>query len=89
MFKENRVTNELLDTEINNGTVKYSHLDGSLTHCQITVPNGFIFTGESACVDPSNYDKKIGESIAFENAKEKMWGFYGFLLKQKLYEQKK
>lgn len=60
--------------------------DKKITHCTLTVLNGFTFTGEAACVDVNNYNKEIGEEIAFENAFDKMWACYGFALAQHLYE---
>lgn len=77
----NKLTEEFLESQIKN--VTYTRLTGTLTHCAITVKNGFVFTGESACVDESNYEREIGEKVAFSNAFEKMWMPYGFYLKQK------
>lgn len=77
----NKVTVEFLKSEIVD--IEYTRLQGTLTHCAITVKNGFVFTGESACVDAANFDEEIGKKIAYENAFEKMWLPYGFLLKQK------
>ena len=77
----NKLTEEFLENEIKH--VAYTRLTGTLTHCAITVENGFVFTGESACVDESNYEREIGEKVAYSNAFEKMWMPYGFCLKQK------
>lgn len=85
MTQQNRITKDFLESEITN--VEYQRLSGTITHCTITVKNGFTFTGESACVDPNNYDQAIGEKIAYDNAFEKMWMPYGFALKQKLGEE--
>lgn len=38
--------------------------------------------------DISNFNKEIGEEIAFENAKEKIWLLEGYLLQEKLYQLK-
>jgi|GEM_PF-1529397 len=80
----NPITPEFLESQI--VSVTYTQLGKTLTHCQIEVKNGFVFTGESACADPENFDEVIGQKIAFENAKSKMWMPYGFLLKQQLAE---
>ena len=77
----NKVTKEFLESEIVD--VTYTRLTGTLTHCAITVKSGFVFTGESACIDKANYNKEIGEQIAYNQAFEKMWMPYGFHLKQK------
>ena len=56
-----------------------------LTVCCMTLKNGFTVTGESACASPENFDKEIGEKIAYANAREKIWALEGYLLKQELY----
>lgn len=57
-----------------------------LTICCLTLANGFTVTGESACASQDNFDKQLGEKIAKENARNKIWALEGFLLKQKLFE---
>lgn len=76
----NKITKDFLESEI--VSVEYQRGKGNLTHCYITVKSGFVFTGESACVDENNFDKEIGEQIAYKQAFEKMWLPYGFWLKQ-------
>ena len=58
-----------------------------LTVCCLTLQNGFNVTGESACVSPDNFNKEIGEKVAYDNARQKIWQLSGYLLKQNLYEQ--
>lgn len=57
-----------------------------LTICILTLENGFTVTGESACASPENFDKIIGQKIAYENARNKIWQLEGYLLKEKLYQ---
>ncbi len=78
----NKITVEFLNSEIAN--VEYLRPVGTLTICVITTKDGFTFTGESACVDPANFNKEIGEKIAYDNAFEKMWLPYGFWLHKTL-----
>lgn len=56
-----------------------------LTVCCLTLQNGFTVTGESACASPENFNAEIGQKIAFENARNKIWALEGYLLKQKLF----
>lgn len=42
--------------------------------------NGFTIVGESACVDPNNYDDDIGYDIALTRIEEKLWELEGYLL---------
>ena len=55
-----------------------------LTICILTLENGFTVTGESACASPENFNAKIGQKIAYSNAREKIWMLEGYLLKEKL-----
>ena len=64
----------------------YHKLTEVLTVCVLTLRNGFTVTGESACASPENYNEEIGNKIARENARAKIWVLEGYLLKQKLYE---
>jgi hypothetical protein len=79
----NKVSKESIENKIVDKIFK--KLSGKLTHCTLILENGFEVTGESACVDPANYDKVIGEQIAYENAFEKIWEVEGYLLQEKLY----
>lgn len=78
----NKITVEFLNSEIAN--VEYLRPVGTLTICVITTKDGFTFTGESACVDPTNFNQEIGEQIAYDNAFGKMWLPYGFWLHKTL-----
>lgn len=60
----------------------------TVTICSITLDNGYSVRGESACVDPRNYDKEIGEKLAYQNAFNKLWPLFGFLLAEAIYKDK-
>ena len=80
-----RLTPDLISSKVKS---KAFHVFGEtcLTVCCLTLENGFTVTGESACVSPENFDKEIGEKIAFEQARNKIWVLEGYLLKQSIYE---
>tara|TARA_R110000851_G_scaffold95639_5_gene207745 strand:- start:1733 stop:2035 length:303 start_codon:yes stop_codon:yes gene_type:complete len=81
-----RLTPELINDTIN--SVEYYVFEKTcLTVCCMTLRNGYTVTGESACASPSNFDAAIGQKIAFEQARNKIWGLEGYLLKQKLSEK--
>lgn len=61
--------------------------DGRTTICQLTLQNGFTVIGFSSCVDPKKFDEKLGQSIAKDNAVEKVWELEGYLLRQRLFEK--
>lgn len=81
---ERKLTKEFLESEI--VQISCKRLGSSVTHCTITTKSGFVFTGESACVDPADYNEDIGSKIAYDNAFEKMWMPYGFWLHKVLAE---
>lgn len=62
-----------------------SHPLHRLTLCVIVLRNGFVVTGESACVSPENFDAEIGRKIARQNAVEKIWPLMGYALRDKLH----
>lgn len=77
-----------LTPEIINSTIKsedyYVFPGTTLTVCCLTLRNGFNVTGESASASEENFDKEIGEKIAKENARSKIWQLEGYLLKENL-----
>ncbi|MCB5199011.1 hypothetical protein LGQ03_07145 [Loktanella sp. TSTF-M6] len=80
-----RLTPDKIDATITSEA--YHVFDGTtLTVCCLTLRNGFTVTGESAAASPSNFDREIGRKIARENARQKIWAFEGYLLRQKLSE---
>jgi hypothetical protein len=81
-----RLTPESIDSTIVKSEF-HIFTDSCLTVCCLTLKNGFTTTGTSACASPQNFNKTIGEKIAFENARSKVWELEGYLLKQRLYEQ--
>lgn len=63
----------------------YQRVPGStFMVCFLTLRNGFIVTGESACADPNAFDQATGEKFARENAVEKIWTLEGYLLRERL-----
>ena len=56
---------------------------GKCLICELTLRNGFTVRGESACVSVENFDQEIGEKISYQNAKDKIWGFEGYLLQER------
>ena len=78
-----RLTPDLID-----GTIvseQYHVFAGTtLTIAALTLRNGYIVTGESAAASPENFDQAIGRKIARENARNKIWGLEGYLLRERL-----
>lgn len=76
----NSVTEERIDAVIH--SAEYFILTDTLTVCVLTLVNGFTVTGESACVDPANFNQERGREYAYANARNKIWVLEGYLLKQ-------
>ncbi len=73
-----KVTKEQMLNRIKD--VAYIRVGATVTICTIELDNGYSVRGESACVSPENYNRAIGESIAYSSAFEKLWALFGFLL---------
>ena len=81
-----RLTPTLIDEAIS--SEQYYVFPGTtLTVCALTLRNGYIVTGESAAASPENFDKEIGRKIARDNARNKIWGLEGYLLRERLHRQ--
>lgn len=82
-MNENRVTKDGITRRIER--VSYTRIEGTtITIAALTLDNGYTVTGESACADSANFDKALGESIAYDNAFEKLWALEGYLLRERL-----
>lgn len=78
-----RLNSDMIDATI--VSEQYHVFPGTtLTVCALTLRNGYIVTGESAAASPENFDKAIGRKIARENARNKIWGLEGYLLRERL-----
>lgn len=65
----------------------FSVPESTMTICVLELENGFNVTGESAWVDPANYDAEVGRDIARRNAVEKVWQLEGYLLQERLFRE--
>lgn len=75
----NKVSREMVEAAIIGET--YTVLpDGRTTVCQLTLDNGFTVDGQSACVDPANFNAELGNKYARERAFDEAWKMLGFRL---------
>lgn len=79
------LTPDFLKSQIDNAT--YHRFGDTGIQCVITLRNGYTVTGESSCIDPAIFDQSIGETIAYENAFDKLWAILGYNEKQRWYEE--
>lgn len=78
-----RITPDMVDAEIVDEDY-HVFPRTQLTVCVLTLKNGFTVTGESACADPANFDADLGRMIARSNARNKIWPYLGFRLKDQI-----
>lgn len=79
------LTPDFLKSQIDN--VTFNRFGETGIQCVLTLRNGYTVTGESGCVDPAIFDRSIGETIAYENAFDKLWQILGYNEKQRWYEE--
>ena len=85
-----RVTPEDLDKNIASFEfVKHVSKSGKvLRWCILTTTNGFAVTGDpSVSVSVENDRQVVGEEVAYNNARSKLWPLMGYLLAEKLYQE--
>jgi hypothetical protein len=49
-----------------------------------TTPSGFVIVESSSCVDPANYDERIGYEICKDRIINKLWELEGYCLQKEL-----
>jgi hypothetical protein len=81
-MNNNRVTKEDILAQI--GEVRYE-VHGKLTLAFVTMANGFQDIGKSACVDPANFNKALGEEYALEDFIQNIWPKMGYALQDRNY----
>lgn len=55
-----------------------------MTFCVLTLTNQYTVVGQSACADPTNYNKEIGQRLAREHAVRQIWPLMGFALRTEI-----
>ncbi len=97
-MSEQDIENEIQKLELNAPRLTPEHIDSVIdeshfyvvpgtttTLCCLILKNGFTVTGSSACASPENFNAELGEKIAFNNARGKIWDLEGYLLKERLF----
>lgn len=77
-----KVTKESITDKIADATYIYHN---ELTICILTTSSGFTVLGHEAPASPANYDKAIGERLAYDDAFRQLWPLEGYLLKDRLF----
>ncbi|MGM1416315.1 Gp49 family protein [Bacillus cereus group sp. BceL300] len=84
----NKITQEDIDKIVARTHWVVEEFHGKCTVVVAKLPNGFILTDSSACVDPANYDINIGIECCKKRIIDKIWLLEGYRLQCEIYEQK-
>jgi hypothetical protein len=82
---KNTVTKEQIDTILLNAEVNIQTVGEKTTIVHCVLPNGFVIVESSSCVDPSNYDEKLGAEICLKRIENKVWELEGYVLQNSVY----
>nr|GAT42301.1 predicted protein [Mycena chlorophos] len=67
-------------------SIYYQPEGTTLTICVLILTNGFTTVGESACINPADFDAEMGKQLAYRDAETKIWRLEGYLRKQAAYD---
>jgi hypothetical protein len=97
MNNETLIEQEILNKKLTAPRITPTHIDSviesedyyifpgtTVTICCLTLKNGFNVIGSSAAASADNFDVDIGRKIAFGKARDRIWEYEGYLLKQRL-----
>jgi hypothetical protein len=85
-MEKNTVTKYDVDAILLKSSFRVLSYNNKTTIVMATLPSGFVIVESSSCVDPANYDEKIGEEICLDRIKNKIWELEGYCLQKKVSE---
>lgn len=83
-MSSNTVTYEQIKGIMDNSVIEVQTVLDKCTVVTCQLPNGFIIVESSACVDPANYDEKLGAEICLKRIEKKVWELEGYKLQCEL-----
>lgn len=81
---KNTITKQDIDNILSNTLIKTEKYGDKTTVLMAALPNGFEIVVSSSCVDPTNFDMKIGEEICMEKLTNKIWELEVYSLQSEL-----
>lgn len=78
-----RITSERIDGVVDSAQY-LGPFNGRLTICILTLRNGYMVIGESCCVSRENYVESLGQKLAHDDARDKIWALEGYALRSQL-----
>lgn len=86
---KNNITKKDIDLILANTLIKVQKYGDKTTVLMATLPNGFVIVESSSCVDPANFDMKIGEQICMQKLEDKIWELEGYKLQCEVNKEEK
>lgn len=77
-----RLSKEDIDAIVDNSVQKVWHPFPTITIVAWELPNGYVISDQSGCIDPDNYDESLGVEYARERLRNRVWELEGYLAKQ-------
>lgn len=82
----NTVTQEQINDMLTAAFVETYTLWGKTTVVSVKLENGFVLTESSSCVDPANYNHKIGFEICMRRIENRLWELEGYKLQDAIHQ---
>ena len=82
------ITEEYIAEIMENSDFEIRTVFDKCTVVSCRLPNGFVITESSACVNTDDYDEDIGAEICFDKIANKIWELEAYRLQQFLWEEK-
>lgn len=82
------VSSEYIDKLIDNSNISVSTAFDKCTVVACKLPSGFVIVESSACIDPRNYDEKLGVDICMKRIKDRVWEMEAYKMQTELWEDK-
>ena len=80
------VSSEYIDELISNSHISAFTVFDKCTIVACKLPSGFVVVESSACIDPRNYNKKLGVDICMKRIKDRVWEMEAYKLQTELWE---
>lgn len=85
-INEKTLSYEFVKSILNSSTITYETKEleqgKKITLCHCQLPNGFVLTETSSCVNPLKYSEKMGVESCMERFENEIWKLYGFFLQE-------
>lgn len=87
MTNGNSVTREQVNELMINAEYQVTTAFDKTVIVACKLPNGFVIVESSSCVDPANFDAKVGQEICEERIEGRIWELEGYLKQNQLKEE--